>query len=106
MGGFRPFSLDRPRHNEIAGAALDMLRPKGEGGGHFGGVGIKLQGSMECLIKKFPEDEEACSPQYPNDIEHDRRSPSSDRMVQQFADALNFGPLVGPLDENNPASSP
>ena len=34
------------------------------------------------------EDEEAISPQYLNDIEHDRRSPSSDRMVQQFADAL------------------
>jgi hypothetical protein len=49
MGGSRPFSLDRPRHNEIAGAALDMLRPKGEGGGLFGGVGIKLQGSMEML---------------------------------------------------------
>src|ERR1700732_2997838 len=34
------------------------------------------------------EDAEAISPQYLNDIEHDRRSPSSDRMVQQFADAL------------------
>ena len=53
MGGFRPFSLDRPRHNEIAGAALDMLRPKGEGGGLFGGVGIKLQGSMEMLNQKI-----------------------------------------------------
>ena len=27
------------------------------------------------------EDEEAISPQYLNDIEHDRRSPSSDSMV-------------------------
>ena len=36
------------------------------------------------------EDEEAISPQYLNDIEHDRRSPSSDRMVQQFADALGI----------------
>ena len=34
------------------------------------------------------EDKEAISPQYLNDIEHDRRSPSSDRIVQQFADAL------------------
>ena len=36
------------------------------------------------------EDKEAISPQYLNDIEHDRRSPSSDRMVQQFADALEI----------------
>jgi transcriptional regulator with XRE-family HTH domain len=36
------------------------------------------------------EDKEAISPQYLNDIEHDRRSPSSDRMVQQFADALGI----------------
>ena len=36
------------------------------------------------------EDAEAISPQYLNDIEHDRRSPSSDRMVQQFADALGI----------------
>ncbi len=36
------------------------------------------------------EDEETISPQYLNDIEHARRSPSSDRMVQQFADALGI----------------
>ena len=36
------------------------------------------------------EDGGAISPQYLNDIEHDRRSPSSDRMVQQFAEALNI----------------
>ena len=34
------------------------------------------------------EDGQTISPQYLNDIEHARRSPSSDRMVQQFADAL------------------
>jgi hypothetical protein len=50
MGGFRPFSLDRPRHNEIAGAALDMLRPKGEGGGLFGG---SYRAAWKCLIKKL-----------------------------------------------------
>ena len=38
------------------------------------------------------EDGEAISPQYLNDIEHDRRSPSSDRMVQQFAEALEIDP--------------
>jgi transcriptional regulator with XRE-family HTH domain len=36
------------------------------------------------------EDEDPISLQYLNDIEHDRRSPSSDRMVQQFADALEL----------------
>ena len=36
------------------------------------------------------EDGDPISPQYLNDIEHDRRSPSSDRMVQQFADALEI----------------
>lgn len=36
------------------------------------------------------EDEEPISLQYLNDIEHDRRSPSSDRMVQQFAEALGI----------------
>jgi transcriptional regulator with XRE-family HTH domain len=36
------------------------------------------------------EDENPISLQYLNDIEHDRRSPSSDRMVQQFADALGL----------------
>jgi hypothetical protein len=30
-----------------------MLRPKGEGGGLFGGVRIKLQGSMEMLNQKI-----------------------------------------------------
>lgn len=36
------------------------------------------------------EDGEPISLQYLNDIEHDRRSPSSDRMVQQFAEALDL----------------
>lgn len=38
------------------------------------------------------EDGEPISPQYLNDIEHDRRSPSSDRMVTQFAEALDIDP--------------
>ena len=45
------------------------------------------------------EDKEAISPQYLNDIEHDRRSPSSDRVVQQFADALGStatGSIISP----------
>ena len=36
------------------------------------------------------EDGQAISPQYLNDIEHDRRRPSSDHMVQQFADVLKI----------------
>ncbi len=34
------------------------------------------------------EDDDGISPQYLNDIEHDRRKPSSDHMVQQFANVL------------------
>lgn len=30
------------------------------------------------------------SPQYLNDIEHDRRSPSSDHMINEFARVLNL----------------
>lgn len=44
----------------------------------------------DLASKVLREDEEPISPQYLNDIEHDRRSPSSDRMVQQFADALGI----------------
>lgn len=34
------------------------------------------------------EDGVAISPQYLNDIEHDRRNPTSDHIIQQFAKAL------------------
>jgi ribosome-binding protein aMBF1 (putative translation factor) len=51
----------------------------------------KLGWSQKELAKKIlREDGEAISPQYLNDIEHDRRSPSSDRMVNQFADVLEI----------------
>lgn len=36
------------------------------------------------------DDGEPISPQYLNDIEHDRRSPTSDRLVQHFAEALDL----------------
>ena len=36
------------------------------------------------------EDGNPISAQYLNDIEHDRRSPSSDHMVKQFAEALGI----------------
>lgn len=51
----------------------------------------KLGWSQKELAGKVRrEDGEPISPQYLNDIEHDRRSPSSDHMVQQFADALSI----------------
>lgn len=39
------------------------------------------------------EDGKAISPQYLNDIEHDRRSPTSDHLIRQFATVLD-------IDEN------
>jgi len=36
------------------------------------------------------EDGIAISPQYLNDIEHDRRSPTSDHLIRQFAKVLNI----------------
>lgn len=36
------------------------------------------------------EDGKAISPQYLNDIERDRRNPTSDHLIQQFASALQI----------------
>jgi transcriptional regulator with XRE-family HTH domain len=36
------------------------------------------------------EDGTPISPQYLNDIEHDRRSPTSDHLIRQFAGALDL----------------
>jgi transcriptional regulator with XRE-family HTH domain len=44
----------------------------------------------DLAAKVLREDGAPISLQYLNDIEHNRRSPSSDRMVQQFADALEI----------------
>ena len=46
------------------------------------------QKELAALIKR--DDKVAISPQYLNDIEHDRRSPSSDHLVQQFAATLDL----------------
>jgi transcriptional regulator with XRE-family HTH domain len=48
------------------------------------------QKQLAALIKK--EDGQAISAPYLNDIEHDRRSPSSDRIIEQFAAALDLEP--------------
>src|SRR2546427_7233924 len=50
------------------------------------------------------EDQQPISAQYLNDIEHDRRNPSSDYLIQQFAEVLKIGTdylhyLAGKLPE-------
>ena len=49
--------------------------------------GWSLRDLAERVLR---EDGTPISVQYLNDIEHDRRSPSSDRMVRQFAEALGI----------------
>ena len=44
------------------------------------------QKELASLIIK--EDGQSITPQYLNDIEHDRRNPTSDHMVEQFARVL------------------
>lgn len=46
------------------------------------------QKELAALVIK-DEDGGAISPQYLNDIEHDRRSPTSDHLIKQFATVLN-----------------
>lgn len=50
------------------------------------------QKDLAAQIRK--EGGDAITPQYLNDIEHDRRSPSSDHMVKQFAKVLGSGTEV------------
>ncbi len=44
----------------------------------------------ELALKIKKEDGKPISPQYLNDIEHDRRSPSSDHLIRQFSEALDI----------------
>lgn len=48
------------------------------------------QKQLAMLIKK--EDGQSISAPYLNDIEHDRRNPSSDHIIEQFAAALELEP--------------
>ncbi len=48
----------------------------------------------ELASKILKEDGVPITPQYLNDIEHDRRSPSSDHMVKQFSTVLDISPNV------------
>jgi transcriptional regulator with XRE-family HTH domain len=52
----------------------------------------KKQGLSQKQLAESIEREEGgnISPQYLNDIEHDRRSPSSDHMIQQFVRVLRL----------------
>ena len=50
----------------------------------------KTLSQKQLAEKILREDGEAISPQYLNDIERDRRSPSSDHMVKEFAKALEL----------------
>ena len=48
------------------------------------------QKALAAQIRR--EDGGTISAQYLNDIEHDRRSPSSDHLIEQMARALNADP--------------
>jgi transcriptional regulator with XRE-family HTH domain len=50
-------------------------------------LGLSQKELAELVIK---EDGAPITPQYLNDIEHDRRSPSSDHIIQQFAKVLKL----------------
>lgn len=50
----------------------------------------KKLNQKQLAEKIIREDGDPISPQYLNDIEHDRRSPSSDHMIKQFSKALGI----------------
>ncbi len=50
------------------------------------------QKQLAAMIEK--EDGQPISPQYLNDIEHDRRNPPSGYLLEQFAKALGLAPEV------------
>ncbi len=51
------------------------------------------QKELAALIMK-DEGGGAISPQYLNDIEHDRRSPTSDHLIRQFATVLGMDEAI------------
>jgi transcriptional regulator with XRE-family HTH domain len=55
-------------------------------------LGLSQKDLAARILKE--EDGEPITPQYLNDIEHDRRSPSSDHMVKQFASVLRISSNV------------
>lgn len=68
-----------------------MDEPKMTFGRAIASTRKEKQWSLKELAARIRrEDGQGISPQYLNDIEHDRRQPSSDHMVQQFAEALDI----------------
>jgi len=55
------------------------------------GLGLSQKDLAASIVK---EDGEPISPQYLNDIEHDRRNPPSEEMIYQFAKELKLEPEV------------
>lgn len=54
-------------------------------------LGLSQKGLAESIQKS---DGQSITPQYLNDIEHDRRTPSSPELIEQLARALNLEPEV------------
>jgi transcriptional regulator with XRE-family HTH domain len=85
-----------------------MISPKTTFGSYISDARKKRgisQKELAALILR--EDGEAISPQYLNDIERDRRNPSSDHLIGQFAEALGLQIeylqyLVGKLPDDRP----
>lgn len=51
---------------------------------------VKGMSQKDLATKIIKEDGQAITPQYLNDIEHDRRSPSSEHIILQFAKVLGI----------------
>jgi transcriptional regulator with XRE-family HTH domain len=64
------------------------------GGAIASGRKAKEMSQKELAAKIVKEDGQPITPQYLNDIEHDRRSPSSDHMIRQFAKVLGIEELA------------
>ena len=73
-------------------------------------AGLSQKQVAEAVRK---QDGSSISPQYLNDLEHDRRNPPSEPLIKQFAETLDLSPdylifLAGQLPDelrNAPASS-
>ena len=66
----------------------------------------KGMSQKELAAKIIKEDGKPITPQYLNDIEHDRRQPTSDQLVKQFARVLGIDErilygLIGLLPEQD-----
>jgi len=61
-------------------------------GSHIASARKKIPLSQKQLAERILRDEDGqpISPQYVNDIERDRRSPTSDNLIQQFAKVLKI----------------